>query len=226
MNNTPPPLDFIAAQLRKPSGSFAATIAQNMDKTNEPLFDLTLQSINVEGDQKLLEIGFGSGRFIHKLFSHWPTLEVTGVDYASEMVNMAASINDDLLKSGRLKLEEGSSDQLPFEDETFDVVFCNMVIYFWDNPEKHLGEVWRVLKPGGKFYTGFRTKQSMLQMPFVKYGFALYELDEWQAILEKNGFEVASTNSKVDPEMETNGRKIQLESVCVVAQKHPISRAE
>src|SRR5258707_3864840 len=169
MNAAPPKLDFIAAQLRKPSGSFAATIAQNMDKSNEALYDLTLQSMDLQGDERLLEIGFGSGTFMHKLFLQRPNLKVTGVDYSSEMVNIAEMTNGDLVKSGRLKLEEGSSEHLPFEGETFDGVFSNMVIYFWDNPEEHLREVWRVLKPEGKFYTGFRTKKSMLQMPFVKY---------------------------------------------------------
>ena len=221
MSESPPRLDFIAAQLRKPSGSFAATIAQNMDNTNEFLCDLTLQSMDLQGDERLLEIGFGSGRFIHRLFLHRDNLKVNGVDYSSEMVTMAKMINNDLIKSGSLKLEEGSSERLPFAEETFDIVFSNMVIYFWDNAEEHLLEIWRVLKPGGKFYTGFRTKKSMLQIPFVKYGFTLYEPNEWQSVLEKNGFTVIRTNSRQDPEMETNGQKIQLESVCMVAQKQP-----
>lgn len=219
MSATPPNWESIAAQLRKPSGSSAATTAQNMDKTNEPLYDLTLQSMDLRGDERLLEIGFGSGKFMPKLFLHRDNLQVTGVDFSPEMVNMAETINGDLIKSKSLKLEEASSAHLPFEAETFDIVFSNMVIYFWDNPEQDLDEVWRVLKPGGKFYTGFRTRESMLQFPFVKYGFTLYEPDEWQAILEKNRFKVIRTDRKMDPETEANGRKIQLESICVVAQK-------
>lgn len=219
MNNTPPPPDFIAAQLRKPSGNFAANIAANMDKTNEPLFDLTLQSMRLQGGERLLEIGFGSGRFMPKLFRQRDHLALTGVDYSPDMVSMAGMINADLIQSGRLCLQEASSEHLPFEDASFDIVFCNMVIYFWDRPEAHLCEVWRVLKPEGKFYTGFRAKACMRDAPFTKFGFTLYDPEEWQAILERNGFSLIRTDSTLDPELDVNGQKLQLESICMVAQK-------
>jgi SAM-dependent methyltransferase len=219
MSDTQPKFDFIAAQLRKPSGDFAATIAKNMEKSNEALFDVTLQTMDPEDDQHLLEIGFASGRFLHKLFLDRHNLKVTGIDYSSEMVNLATMINSDLITSGSLRLEEGSSEHLPFEPESFDAVYANMVIYFWDHPEQHLREVWRVLKPAGKFYAGFRPTKSMQGLPFAQFGFTLYEPDEWRALLEKNGFELIRTERKQDPEMEANGRKFQLESVCMVAQK-------
>jgi ubiquinone/menaquinone biosynthesis C-methylase UbiE len=221
MNPSTPNFEFMAAQLRKPSGSFAANIAQNMDEANECLYDLTLQSMAPKGDERLLEIGFGSGRFMPRLLSHRDHLRVNGIDYSTEMVAMAMLANTDLIQSGRLTLEEASSEHLPFEDGTFDVVFSNMVIYFWDNPADHLREVWRVLRPDGKFYTGFRPKDSMKSAPFVKFGFTLYEPSEWQTILEQNGFRVLRTDRKWDPEMEANGQKIKLESVCMVAQKQP-----
>jgi hypothetical protein len=86
-----------------------------------------------------------------------------------------------------------------------------------------VAEVRRVLKPEGRFYTGFRTAKSMMQMPFVKFRFTLYELDEWQALLEKNGFRVLRTDRKSDPPMEANGQRLQLESVCIVSQKQPVN---
>jgi len=221
MNAAPPSLDFIAAQLRRPSGDFANNIAQNMDKTNLPLIDLTRQSMDLQDGQQLLEVGFGSGRFMSRLFSNHHNLHVTGVDYSPEMVNLAGTLNPELVASGSLALREGTSDHLPFPDDTFDIVYCNMVIFFWDHPEQHLREVRRVLKPGGKFYTGFRPTTSMLQMPFVKFGFTLYEPHEWQALLEQNGFKVVRTDKQADPEMEMSGRKLQLESICMVAQKQP-----
>ncbi|MDE6108462.1 MAG: methyltransferase domain-containing protein, partial [Oscillospiraceae bacterium] len=42
---------------------------------------------------------------------------------------------------------------IPFEDNTFDVVIANMMLYHVPDMAKGLGEVRRVLKPGGRFYS-------------------------------------------------------------------------
>lgn len=211
--------EFIAAQLRKPAGEFAPRIAQNMDSVNEPLFDLTLRCMDLAETRNLLEIGFGSGKFLPRLFVHHPHLKVTGVDYSPEMVSLAAMNNDDLIAAGRLTLQAGRSDDLPLADASFDAAFANMVIYFWDQPARDLREVRRVLTPGGTFYTGFRPPKSFQNAPFARFGFTHYEPEEWQAMVEKNSFRVTRIERRLDPVMETNGQKIQMESVCVVAQK-------
>lgn len=216
---TPPNFEFIAAQLRKPSGDFAPNIAQNMDKANEAQFDLTLQSMDLRPGQHLLEIGFGSGHFIPKVFAKEPAVTLTGLDYSPEIVAIAEAANPSLVQSGKLTLQEGSSSQMPFDSDSFDIVYSNMVIFFWDKPEDHLREVRRVLKPGGQLYSGFRTKKSMLSFPFVRFGFHLYEPEEWQSILEHNGFHVIRTDRQQDAPQTVNGQPLQLESVCVVAQK-------
>lgn len=77
------------------------------------------------------------------------------------------------------KFPASSSDKMPFADNSFDKVFCINVIYFWEQPAEHLKEIYRVLKPGGKFYTTIRSKESMAEMPFTKYGFNMYSQSEW-----------------------------------------------
>ncbi|MEX2363304.1 MAG: methyltransferase domain-containing protein, partial [Balneolaceae bacterium] len=136
-----PDQEFIAAQLRKPSGSYAREIASSMDKVNESQFDLTLEKMKLKNNESILEIGFGSGSFMEKLFQETYGLHVTGIDYSPQMVSLATSINKSRVESGQLKLHEGSSDNLPFDDQSFDKAYCNMVIFFWDEPEKHLKEV-------------------------------------------------------------------------------------
>ena len=94
-----------------------------------------------------------------------------------------------------------------------------MVIYFWDQPRKHLAEVHRVLKPGGKFYTGIRSRDSMQVFPFVEYGFNLYGAEEWKDILAENGFTVTGEKVSMDPELNFEGNTLHLESRCIVACK-------
>lgn len=214
-----PKPEFMAQQLRKPSGRFAKKIAENMNQVNEPLYAMTLDNMMLTGNDSVLEIGFGSGKFFDRLFLQSNQLQVSGIDYSQEMVDEAKDNNKTFIASGQLNLQLGNSDNLPFADSSFDKVFCNMVIYFWDQPEKHLKEIYRVLKPKGKFYTGLRTKESMLRFPFTQYGFRLYEQDEWNAILRQNGFSVINVAKKSDPYIEYGGESIQLESVCIVAEK-------
>lgn len=214
-----PDPQFVARQLRKPSGKFADTIAAKMDEVNAPLFNLTLETMQLSEEESVLEIGFGSGTFFPKIFDKAPLLNVSGIDYSSEMVNKAKQNNQSAVETNTLTLKMGNSDDMPFPSKTFDKVFCNMVVYFWDQPENHLSEVHRVLKTNGKFYTGLRTRESMLQLPFVEHGFNLYEKEQWSNLLRENGFRVMRIAHQLDPEMEIDDQKMQLKSVCIIAEK-------
>jgi len=210
---------FIAQQLRRPAGEAASSIGDKMDEVNEPLFNLTLEAMQPTANQRILEIGFGTGTYLRRLFEQTDSLELHGIDSSPEMVETATRVNGDLLESTRLNLGAGESDNLPFEDAFFDKVYCNMVVYFWDQPEDHLEEVHRVLRPGGRFYTGMRTRESMLQFPFVQFGFTLFTVEEWIAALERAGFTPREAARRPDPVIHDDDGDIQLESVCVEAQK-------
>lgn len=210
---------FIAQQLRRPEGEFASYLAEKMDEGNKPLFDLTLTTMDLEDGEDILEIGFGSGSFIKSLFNSARLSRICGIDYSEEMVKSAIAANKDIIKEGKLDLQNGSSESLPFRDEEFDKVFCNNVIYFWEEPENHLSEVLRVLKPGGRFYAGIRSKESMEVLPFTDYGFRLYSREEWSKMLEAMGFKYVMTTSRLDKPFEFEGETLQLESMCVVGEK-------
>ncbi len=213
--NQEPDPEFIAGQLRKPSGDFAPQIAESMDKVNKPLWELTVSSMQPADDDTLLEIGFGSGSFFEELFSTSRNLTVYGIDYSIDMVRLASKVNTKRISSGQLSLTTGNSDNLPYPDQYFDNVFCNNVIYFWDIPEKHLNEVRRVLKPGGMFYTGIRPKTCMLQLPVIKYGFTLYTPNEWASVLTRNGFRHIEIHRSLDPVVTFNEQTLQMESFSI-----------
>ncbi|MDZ7694535.1 MAG: class I SAM-dependent methyltransferase [Balneolaceae bacterium] len=209
----------IARQLRKPSGQAAGKVAAKMNEANAPLFDLTLETMQPANDESILEIGFGSGKFLGKLFEQAGGLQVSGIDYSQAMLDNATTHNRSLIDAGRLNLERGNSNDLPYPNGSFDKVFCNMVIYFWDQPGKHLSEVRRVLKPNGRFYTGMRAKSSMMKLPFIEHGFNVYEIDQWSSVLSANGFKVIDIIKELDPSTEIEGEEMRMESICIVAEK-------
>jgi SAM-dependent methyltransferase len=75
----------------------------------------------------------------------------------------------------------------PFADSSFDAVLCNQVLEHVFNPDEFLGEIVRVLKPGGKL---------LLTVPFVwdeheqPYDYARYSSFGLRALLEKQGLKV------------------------------------
>ena len=210
---------MMAKQLRRPSGIMGDKVGNMMNKANEFLYDFTLDVMQPSPNQSILEIGFGNGKFFNKIFSTAEMLKVTGLDYSETMYNRAKENNTASVENGNLSLYFGSSAAMPFPDKHFDKIFCINVIYFWDEPPQHLKEIYRVLKPGGKFYATVRTKESMLKMPFTRYGFTFYETDRWKAQLANAGLRFINDNLIDEPIVEFEGDKFQVKSLCVVAEK-------
>lgn len=97
-------------------------------------------------NQKILDVGTGPGIIAIQLaeLGH----DVTGVDLSEEMLKNAEKNS----RNAGLKIEfkKGDAEELPFEDNTFDIVVSRFVLWNLPNPEKALREWSRVLKKGGK----------------------------------------------------------------------------
>ncbi|MBK8952946.1 MAG: methyltransferase domain-containing protein [Chitinophagaceae bacterium] len=122
----------------------------------------------------------------------------------------------------KLRLIKGNSECLPSPDNTFDLVFCINVIYFWQNPSKHLQEIKRVLKPGGAFYAIFRTKESMQFMPFTQFGFTAYDEVEWIQQLTENNFSEINHILLQEPEVVFKESKISIQSHFITGKKESL----
>jgi ubiquinone/menaquinone biosynthesis C-methylase UbiE len=214
---------IIAKQLRKPSGILAGKVGNEMNITNGFLYDFTINTMQLRDNEAILEIGFGNGKFFDKIFSTAKDLKISGLDFSSEMVKLAKENNRSTSNTGKLTLRLGSSDKILFPDNSFDTIFCINVIYFWEQPEVHLKEIYRVLKPGGKFYTTIRTKESLVQMPFAEYGFIIYTQNEWVSMLERNHLHFANAQKTVnEPYTVFNKQHYKATSLCIVAEKNKL----
>lgn len=101
--------------------------------------------------EAILDIGCGAGIdsiIAAKLVG--PSGAVTGIDLVPEML-ARASENARLAGVDNVTFQESSAEQLPFPDNSFDMVISNGVFNLVVDKVKALGEVLRVLKPGGRF---------------------------------------------------------------------------
>jgi SAM-dependent methyltransferase len=211
----------LAGQLRQPSGFLAKIVGQKMNAANASLYRFVLGKMNIRSGESILEIGFGNGQFFPDLFSKAADLKISGLDFSKKMVDAASQKNRQAIQAGRLKLEFGASDQMPFADNSFDHVFCINVAYFWEKPADHLAEILRVLRPGGKFYACLRDKSTMEKMPFTEFGFTKYEAGDWEGVLGKSGFGKIETHHFHETGIPgPDGQVVELDSFCSVATKN------
>lgn len=99
-------------------------------------------------DARWLDAGCGSGYFSRELATQG--CRVTGVDAAQGMVNDSAARAEAKGLSDRTSFRlVGSIEHLPFDDASFDGVLCSSVIEYVPDAGQALGEIARVLRPGG-----------------------------------------------------------------------------
>ena len=85
----------------------------------------------------VLDLGSGTGAALKQLQNY----EVTAVDPDEKMLQLNKFSNKVI----------GSAEDLPFSDNSFDSVYCAFVWRNVNEPTLGLNEIYRVLRPGGKF---------------------------------------------------------------------------
>jgi ubiquinone/menaquinone biosynthesis C-methylase UbiE len=176
-------------QVEKPTGFFGKLLARGMAWGHRSFYKNAAKALDLQPADKYLEIGFGSGLFIKKYASH--VSRIAGLDYSEDMVELASSINKNLIKSGKAEFRQGNVSDIPWDDNEFSVVVGIETFFFWPEPETSLKEIFRVLAPEGRL---------VLEMAYNKddgrdhtkqiknYNLTLYSGEEMETLLKKSGF--------------------------------------
>ncbi|WP_133407320.1 class I SAM-dependent methyltransferase [Parashewanella tropica] len=96
----------------------------------------------------VLEIGCGFGNGVELIRRHLNPAHITAVDFDDEMVY---ATQKRFKGSDEILIQQADAEQLPFEDEQFDMVFEFAVFHHIPNWQQAVVEVNRVLKPRGYF---------------------------------------------------------------------------
>ena len=177
------------SNMRKPEGKLGNIQLKSMNKEHTPVSLWGLKHLNISPDDVILDIGCGGGMNINRMAQG--AKKVYGVDYSIESVNLSKEVNEDLIKEGRVEVHEGNVMDLPFEDNSFDIVTAFETVYFWPDIVKSFGEVKRVLKPGGMFLIGCEANgTNNLAMKFFDkvVDMTFYEDNDLVGFLKSNDF--------------------------------------
>lgn len=123
----------------------------------------SFNQMNFPNKAKILELGCGTGGFwyknAHNINSSW---DITLSDFSKGMIK---STKEELKKiDHKFLYKEIDAQDIPYEDESFDVVIARNMLYFVPDIEKALCEIKRVLVKGGAFYATTSAKESMSEL--------------------------------------------------------------
>ncbi len=127
------------------SENYWAKRAKQYNKTNwvkdDSFIDAFLGMIPIAEYPHILEVGIGTGAVAEKVSEKIGPL--TGIDISQDMID---KINHDGITP-----IVANAHELPFNKDSFELIYMRNVIHYIDDPEKVFSEIYRCLKPEGQF---------------------------------------------------------------------------
>ena len=159
------------------------------------LYSMNLRDAEIEG-RDVLEVGSGRGGGASWVARSLAPRSVVGVDFSSEAVNLCNQWYGD---QDNLSFVEGNAEDLPFDDETFDLVYNVESSHCYGDMGAFIEQVHRVLRKGGTFcWTDLRDAETMSLLP---------------EMFKSRGFEIVKSANVVDEVLraldEINEAKIE-----------------
>lgn len=172
-----------------------------------------LEELEKEPFDTLLDVGCGTGPMIELLVSKYPEKHYTGADITPKMIEVA---NAKHLPNTIFQVAD--SENLPYEENSFDAVICANSFHHYPNPQKFFDGVHKVLKPGGRLilrdYTSFNWLvwlMNHIEMPLanlIGHGdVRAYTRDEVRAMCSKAGLNVEKLEKQKKFRMHLVARK-------------------
>lgn len=150
-----------------------------------------LSKENISNHSTVLDAGCGTGQTAAYLYQQYQA-NVVGLEINPIMVEKAKSRLHTLQLP--VQIHQGSIEEIPFEDGTFDFILSESVLAFVNKP-KALKEFYRVLKKGGRLIANEMTMNMRLSPHEEKEIMDFYSVDsllleeDWSNIIQGTGFD-------------------------------------
>lgn len=203
-NHAQPALNYLDFQafvgITKHNGGF--------DATNE-----LLSLCHIQTAQEVLNVGCGIGvasAYIARKYG----CRVVGVDISEKMIEWSRTRAREERVEDKVEFQTASVLDLPFEADSFDVVFCESVLAFVEDKPRAIQECVRVTKPGG--YVGLNETFWLAEaspelvgraQASLNLGADILSAETWQALWEKSGFRDSVVRiHQINPRAEVRDR--------------------
>lgn len=150
----------------------------------------TIRRLGVGPQDRVLDVGCGTGALLHAISLLQPKTRLAGVDASSDMLAVARRRLGEAVE-----LKQGWARDLPFRDEQFDVVVSASVFHYVREPQSALAEMGRVLRHDGRLvitdwcdeYLGCRMLDVFLKR-FNKAHYRIYSRHQLRDLMRSAGF--------------------------------------
>jgi ubiquinone/menaquinone biosynthesis C-methylase UbiE len=110
--------------------------------------EIAIELTNRLDTGRLLDVGTGPGFLLTEIHKIKSLIELHGLDISSAMVELARKQLGDIPADLRV----GDIRKTDYPEKYFDVITCTGSFYLWDEPEKGLSEIYRILKVGSSAF--------------------------------------------------------------------------
>ncbi len=100
--------------------------------------------------ERILDVATGTADVALEAARQLAPRQIIGIDISEQMLDIGRRKITDRRYEGVITLQQGDSENLPFENNTFDAITVAFGVRNFENLERGLSEMQRVLKPGGK----------------------------------------------------------------------------
>ncbi len=166
-------------------GKLAGFLMQANDKNQS---SWVVSNSRIKPNAKVLEIGYGPGLGIESASGFAYEGFTAGIDISNIMLMQASKRNAENISKGKVKLLQGNVDEIPFEDNYFDMVFSVNSMHYWEDLQEALKEIKRVLKPGGEVCISLHPKWFKIEADSILLR------EEIKASAEISGFKNVKAN--------------------------------
>lgn len=136
----------------------------------EPILRHSLKQLEGVRCPRVLELGSGPGWLGLHLAGRREDMTLTGVDLSTVCVERANANAVAERLSDRVVFQQGNAlDLSVWQEGAFDAVISNQTIHYWDPAPQVIGEIHRVLKPGGFFCIGDDRRDMTLAASFTVF---------------------------------------------------------
>ena len=212
-------LQAIASQLKHPTGEKGIEMGNMMNETNINMTRHSIQNLQIEAGNKILELGHGNAGHVEFIFEQAENIKYYGLEMSELMFQEARQTNRNYVSQKQAFFSIYDGNTIPFEDNSFNKVFTVNTIYFWQEPEKLLSEIYRILQSKGILCITFAEESFMKQLPFTQFEFELYSTEKAEKLIEKSSFKIINKETLTEKVKSKTGELVDRSFTTLVLEK-------